>query len=72
MPNVKITSSIIIEWKRWWRASRNCANVRTEIANIEYGVDAPILFQQVNTICNLKNNATDGKRSNLMWSELTR
>ena len=29
---------------------------------MEYGVDAPILFWQVNMICNPRNNATDGKK----------
>ena len=38
--------------------------MRTEIANIEYGVDTPILFWQVNMICNPRNNVTDGKRCN--------
>ena len=46
--------------------------MKMEIANIEYGVDEPILFWQVNIICNMENNATDGKKSNLMWSELMR
>ena len=46
--------------------------MRTEITNMEYGVDAPILFQQVNIIHNPRNNATDRKRSNPTWSELTR
>ena len=34
----------------------------TEIANIEYGVDVPILFWQVNTICNPRFNAANGKK----------
>ena len=46
--------------------------MRVEIANMEYGVDVPILFWQVNMICNLQNNAADRKRSNPMWSKLTR
>ena len=46
--------------------------MRMEIANMEYGVDAPILFWQVNTIYNPRNNAIDGKRSNPMWSKLMR
>ena len=44
--------------------------MRTEITNMEYRVNAPILFRKVNMIRNLRNNATDGKRSNPMWSEL--
>ena len=46
--------------------------MRMEITNMEYTVDAPILLRQVNMIRNLRNNATDGKRSNSTWSELTR
>ena len=46
--------------------------MRTEIANMEYGVDAPILFWQVNTICKPRNNVANGKRSDPMWSELIR
>ena len=46
--------------------------MRTDITNMEYRVDAPILLQKVNMICNPRNNAADGKRSNPMWSELTR
>ena len=72
MLNFKFTSSIIIEGKRWCRARRNWANMRVEIANIEYGVDASILFWQVNAICNPRNNATDRKKSNPTWNELTR
>ena len=55
-----------------WRANKNWADMRTEIANIKYRVDAPILFWKVNTICNLRNNATDRKQSYPMWSELMR
>ena len=51
---------------------RNWSNVRMEIVNMEYGVDAPILIQQVDMICNPRNNATDGKISNPMWNELRR
>ena len=36
--------------------------MRTEIANMEYGVDAPILCWQVNMIGNPRNNATDRKK----------
>ena len=36
--------------------------MRMEITNIEYGVDVPILFWQVNIICNPRNNATAGKK----------
>ena len=46
--------------------------MRMEIANMEYGVDAPILYWQVNIIGNPRNNATDRKRSNPTWSELMR
>ena len=46
--------------------------MRTEIANMEYRVDVPILVWQVNMICNLRNNATNGTRSNPTWSKLTR
>ena len=46
--------------------------MRIEIANMEYGVDVPILFQKVNMIHNPRNNATDGKRSNPIWSKLMR
>ena len=46
--------------------------MRTEITNMEYRVDAPILLRQINMICNPRNNASDGKRSNPTWSELTR
>ena len=46
--------------------------MRTQIANMEYWVDAPILCWQVNMIGNPRNNATDRKRSNPTWSELTR
>ena len=46
--------------------------MRMEITNMEYGVDAPILFQKVNMIHNPRNYATDGKKSNPTWSELTR
>ena len=46
--------------------------MRMEITNMEYRLDAPILLQKVNMICNPKNNATDGKRSKPTWSELTR
>ena len=46
--------------------------MRTEITNMEYRVDVPILFRQVNMIRNPRNNATDEKRSNPTWSELTR
>ena len=67
----KFTSSFIIERKRWCRARKNRTNIRMEIANIEYGVDAPILCWQVNMIYNPRNNATDGKRFNPMWNKLT-
>ena len=50
----------------------NWVNVSMEIANMEYGVDVPILFQKFNMICNPRNNATDGKRFNPMWSKLIR
>ena len=50
--------------------SRNWSDVRIEIANMEYGLDVPILFQQVNTIHNPKNNATDETKSNSKWSKL--
>ena len=70
--NFIFTSSIIIEQKRQWRVKRNLADGKMEIANMEYGEDAPILFQQVNIIFKLKNNASDGKRSNPMWSKLMR
>ena len=40
--------------------------MRIQIANIKYGVDVPILFLQVNMICNPRKNATDGKKSNPM------
>ena len=46
--------------------------MRMEIANMEYGVDVPILLWQVNMICNPRNNAMDGKRSNPTWSKLMR
>ena len=46
--------------------------MRTEITNMEHRVDVSILFWQVNMIHNPRNNATDGKRSNPTWSELTR
>ena len=68
----KFTSSVILKGKRWWRAKTNWTNMRMEIAKIEYAVDAPILFWKVNMIYNLRNNAADRKRSNPMWSKLTR
>ena len=70
--NFKFTSSFIIKGKGWWRARRNWANMRMQIANMEYWVDVPILCWQVNMIGNPRNNATDRKRSNPTWSELTR
>ena len=52
--------------------TRNWVDVSIEIANMEYGMDVPILFLKINMICNLRKNATDKKRSKPMWSKLMR